>query len=64
MAEANTLTVSAQVRGLWQARLAVVPLMLARWLLGRVGVVVEIRSGRYLISRELVKPQLEVKVKT
>lgn len=64
MAQVPTLLVSARIRGWWAFRLAVPPLLLARWLLRRAGVMVEIRSGREVISRELVRPRLEVKVKT
>ncbi len=64
MAQLPTLVVSARVRGRWSFRAAVYPLRLARWLVRHAGVEVEVRSGREVISRVFVRPELEVTVKT
>lgn len=64
MAQLPAMVVSARIRGRWAIRAAGVPLLLARWLLRHAGCDVEIRSGRTVISREFVRPQLEVTVKT
>lgn len=64
MAVVDELVVSARIRGLWAFRAAVLPLRLARWLLRHAGCEVEIRAGRRVISREFVRPALEVTVKT
>lgn len=63
MAEAIDVLVSARVRGLWAVRLAVPPLLVARWLLRRAGVDVQIRAGRRVVSREFVRPDIRVEMK-